>query len=76
MTFVPKQNFDKNDSITLYVAAKDFTGRPINGTAVLTKIKMSFGGYLQQAPSMIFRRYGMLTMSMSLSMTVKADKNK
>ena len=50
MTFVPKQNFDKNDSITLYVAAKDFTGRPINGTAVLTKIKMSFGGYFATGP--------------------------
>ncbi len=50
MTFVPKQNFGKNDSITLYVAAKDFTGRPINGSAVLTKIKMSFGGSFVSGP--------------------------
>lgn len=50
MTFIQKQDFDKNDSITLYVAAKDFTGTPINGTAVLTKIKMSFGGSFNRGP--------------------------
>lgn len=49
-TFIQKQDFDKNDSITLYVAAKDFTGTPINGIAVLTKIKMSFGGSLTTGP--------------------------
>ena len=31
-------------------AAKDFTGTPINGTAVLTKIKMSFGGSFATGP--------------------------
>jgi len=50
MTFIQKQDFDKNDSITLYVAAKDFTGTPINGIALLTKIKMSFGGSLTTGP--------------------------
>ena len=50
MTFIQKQDLDKNDSITLYVAAKDFKGTPINGTAVLTKIKMSFGGSFTRGP--------------------------
>jgi len=49
-TFISKQNFDKNDSITLYVSAKDFKGKPINGTAVLTKLKMSFGGSFGTGP--------------------------
>ncbi len=49
-TFIPKQDFDKNDSINLYVSAKDFKGTPINGTAVLTKLKMSFGGSFEKGP--------------------------
>ena len=50
VTFVPKRDFDKNDNITLYVTAKDFTGAPISGTAVLNKIKMSFGGSFAAGP--------------------------
>lgn len=43
-SFVQVFDFNKNESIKIYVTAKDFTGTDVEGNATLTSLKMTFGG--------------------------------
>ncbi len=39
-----------NETITVFVTAKDFDGTPVEGTAELKSLKMTFGGYFEEGP--------------------------
>ncbi|MBP1908120.1 Ig-like domain-containing protein [Methanolobus bombayensis] len=50
-SFAPVYDFDSNESITIYLTAREFDGTPINGTAELQSLKMMFGGYFDEGPA-------------------------
>ncbi|WP_340819187.1 hypothetical protein [Methanolobus sp. WCC4] len=50
-TFVSAMDVDVNETVTIYVTAKDFDGTPVNGTATLQSLKMSFGGTFTSGPA-------------------------
>ncbi|MDW7731181.1 MAG: hypothetical protein SCH66_01990 [Methanolobus sp.] len=50
-SFAPVFDFDINDSITIYLTAREFDGTPVNGTAELQSLKMNFGGYFEEGPA-------------------------
>ncbi|SDF54810.1 hypothetical protein SAMN04488589_0847 [Methanolobus vulcani] len=43
-SFAPATELDVNDSITIFVTARDFDGTPVEGNAELKSLKMTFGG--------------------------------
>nr|WP_321496506.1 hypothetical protein [uncultured Methanolobus sp.] len=47
-SFAPATELEVNDTITIFVTAKDFDGTPIEGTAELDSLKMTFGGTFQE----------------------------
>ena len=43
-SFAPVTELEVNDTITIFVTARDFDGTPVEGTAELESLKMTFGG--------------------------------
>ncbi|WP_143072291.1 hypothetical protein [Methanolobus profundi] len=50
-SFAPVFEVDVNESITIYITAREFDGTAINGTAELDSLKMMFGGTFMEGPT-------------------------
>ncbi len=50
-SFAPVYDFDVNESITIYITAREFDGTPVDGIAELKSLKMTFGGTFEEGPA-------------------------